>query len=577
MPSLPRPVPPANLAFQLLPRQGECVINASSPPLAVELHGITKRFPGVVANKDIAISVRKGTVHALIGENGAGKSTLMKILYGMQKPDEGTIAIDGEQVSFNNPGEAIARGIGMVHQHFMLADNLTVLENVVLGGEKLYGIGAKARKKIMEISDAYGLGARPDALIEDLGVADRQRVEILKVLYRGAKTLILDEPTAVLVPQEVDALFDNLRELKAEGLTVIFISHKLGEVLKVADDITVIRRGTTVGTADPKTATTKQLAELMVGTELPSPETRESTVTTTPMLKVESLTVADSGTVTTPETSAPALGDSDTDLREAPVAGRLLLDGIGFTIHKGEILGIAGVEGNGQTELIEALMGMISPDAGVITLDGADITKMPVRKRREGGIGYIPEDRHRHGLLLESPLWENRILGHVTERPNSKGGILDPKAARKDTERIVREYDVRTPGIDVTAASLSGGNQQKLIVGREMSHNPKFLIAAHPTRGVDVGAQAQIWDAIREARREGLAVLLISADLDELIGLSDTLRVIYRGRLVADADPATITPEELGTAMTGAASGHLEAQDDHSAGVDGDTTEDEAR
>ncbi|MEV7547070.1 ABC transporter ATP-binding protein [Streptomyces sp. NPDC089915] len=531
-------------------------MNASSPPLAVELHGITKRFPGVVANKDIAISVRKGTVHALIGENGAGKSTLMKILYGMQKPDEGTIAIDGEQVSFNNPGEAIARGIGMVHQHFMLADNLTVLENVVLGGEKLYGIGGKARKKIMEISDAYGLGVRPDALVEDLGVADRQRVEILKVLYRGAKTLILDEPTAVLVPQEVDALFDNLRELKAEGLTVIFISHKLGEVLKVADDITVIRRGTTVGTADPKTATTKQLAELMVGTELPSPETRESTVTTTPMLQVAGL----------------RLGATDPDgvVRE-------VLAGIDLTIHKGEVLGLAGVEGNGQTELIEALMGMVSPDGGTITLDGKDISALPTRKRREGGIGYIPEDRHRHGLLLDAPLWENRILGHVTEKPNSKGGILDPKAARKDTERIVREYDVRTPGIDVTAASLSGGNQQKLIVGREMSHDPKFLIAAHPTRGVDVGAQAQIWDAIREARREGLAVLLISADLDELIGLSDTLRVIYRGRLVADADPATITPEELGTAMTGAASGHLEAHDDHSAGVDGDTTEDEAR
>lgn len=555
-----RPIPAlssCHLAqIRLLPRQGECVINASSPPLAVELHGITKRFPGVVANKDIAISVRKGTVHALIGENGAGKSTLMKILYGMQKPDEGTIAIDGEQVSFNNPGEAIARGIGMVHQHFMLADNLTVLENVVLGGEKLYGIGGKARKKIMEISDAYGLGVRPDALVEDLGVADRQRVEILKVLYRGAKTLILDEPTAVLVPQEVDALFDNLRELKAEGLTVIFISHKLGEVLKVADDITVIRRGTTVGTADPKTATTKQLAELMVGTELPSPETRESTVTTTPMLQVAGL----------------RLGATDPDgvVRE-------VLAGIDLTIHKGEVLGLAGVEGNGQTELIEALMGMVSPDGGTITLDGKDISALPTRKRREGGIGYIPEDRHRHGLLLDAPLWENRILGHVTEKPNSKGGILDPKAARKDTERIVREYDVRTPGIDVTAASLSGGNQQKLIVGREMSHDPKFLIAAHPTRGVDVGAQAQIWDAIREARREGLAVLLISADLDELIGLSDTLRVIYRGRLVADADPATITPEELGTAMTGAASGHLEAHDDHSAGVDGDTTEDEAR
>lgn len=550
------PCPLPTWLFQLLPRQGECVINASSPPLAVELNGITKRFPGVVANKDIAISVRKGTVHALIGENGAGKSTLMKILYGMQKPDEGTIAVDGEQVSFSSPGDAIARGIGMVHQHFMLADNLTVLENVVLGGEKLYGIGAKARKKIAEISDAYGLGVRPDALVEDLGVADRQRVEILKVLYRGARTLILDEPTAVLVPQEVDALFDNLRELKAEGLTVIFISHKLGEVLKVADDITVIRRGTTVGTADPKTATTKQLAELMVGSELPTPETRESTVTDVEMLKVQDLRLAAT--------------DPDGVVRE-------VLAGIDFTIHKGEVLGIAGVEGNGQTELIEALMGMTLPDGGVITLDGKDISTTPTRGRREGGIGYIPEDRHRHALLLEAPLWENRILGHVTEAPNSKRGILDPKAARKDTERIVREYDVRTPGIEVTAASLSGGNQQKLIVGREMSHDPKFLIAAHPTRGVDVGAQAQIWDAIREARREGLAVLLISADLDELIGLSDTLRVIYRGRLVADADPATITPEELGTAMTGAARGHLEANDNPSAAADGDTTEDEAR
>ncbi|MGW6605443.1 ABC transporter ATP-binding protein [Streptomyces sp. NPDC055036] len=510
----------------------------SSPP-AVELRGITKRFPGVVANHDIDITIRKGTVHALVGENGAGKSTLMKILYGMQKPDEGTITVDGAEAAFTSPADAIARGIGMVHQHFMLADNFTVLENVVLGGESLYGIGAKARKKIKEISDAYGLGVRPDALVEDLGVADRQRVEILKVLYRGARILILDEPTAVLVPQEVEALFDNLRELKAEGLTVIFISHKLGEVLSVADDITVIRRGTTVGTADPAHTTTKQLAELMVGSELPSPETRESTVTDIPTLTVDGLRL----TAT----------DPDGAVRE-------VLDGITFTIHRGEVLGIAGVEGNGQTELIEALMGLRDPDGGVITLDSADISHAPTRKRREDGIGYIPEDRHRHGLLLEAPLWENRILGHVTERPNSRGGLLDPKAARADTTRIVREYDVRTPGIEVTAASLSGGNQQKLIVGREMSHHPKLLIAAHPTRGVDVGAQAQIWDQIRDARREGLAVLLVSADLDELIGLSDTLRVMYRGRLVADADPATITPEELGSAMTGAATGHLEAE-----------------
>ncbi|WP_328380375.1 MULTISPECIES: ABC transporter ATP-binding protein [unclassified Streptomyces] len=511
-------------------------MNASSPP-AVELRGITKRFPGVIANRDIDITVRKGTVHALCGENGAGKSTLMKILYGMQKPDEGTIAIDGDQAVFTSPADAIARGIGMVHQHFMLADNLTVLENVVLGGEKLYGIGTKARARVQEISNAYGLNVRPDALVENLGVADRQRVEILKVLYRGARTLILDEPTAVLVPQEVDALFDNLRELKSEGLTVIFISHKLGEVLSVADEITVIRRGTTVGTADPATTTSKQLAELMVGSELPSPETRESTVTDAPMLTLDGLKLT--------------AVDTDGVVRE-------VLSGISFTIHQGEVLGIAGVEGNGQAELVEAIMGMRDPDGGVITLDTTDISHAPTRKRRESGVGYIPEDRHRHGLLLEAPLWENRILGHVTERPNSRHGLIDAKAARADTERIIADYDVRTPGIDVTAASLSGGNQQKLIVGREMSHRPKLLIAAHPTRGVDVGAQAQIWDQIKEARREGLAVLLISADLDELIGLSDTLRVMYRGRLVADADPATITPEELGSAMTGAATGHLE-------------------
>ncbi|MFJ9759041.1 ABC transporter ATP-binding protein [Streptomyces sp. NPDC101149] len=545
---------------------------SSSPPLtapstiAVELAGITKRFPGVVANHDIHLTVRKGTVHALVGENGAGKSTLMKILYGMQKPDEGTITVAGEQVAFHSPADAIARGIGMVHQHFMLADNLTVLENVVLGSEKLYGIGATARKKIKEISDRYGLNVRPDVLIEDLGVADRQRVEILKVLFRGATTLILDEPTAVLVPQEVDALFANLRELKSEGLSVIFISHKLGEVLSVADEITVIRRGTTVGTAVPAETTPRQLAELMVGSELPTPETAESTVTDKPVLEVRNLTVSTSGMVSLGKSSASYLMD------EVPRGDvKRILDDITFTIHAGEVMGVAGVEGNGQSELIEALIGLKNADSGTIAFLGEEITSWATRKRREKGIGYIPEDRHRQGLLLEAPLWENRILGHVTERPNAKGFWIDPKGAQEDTRRIVKDYDVRTPGIDVTAASLSGGNQQKLIVGREMSHAPKFLIAAHPTRGVDVGAQAAIWDHIRAARREGLAVLLISADLDELIGLSDTLRVIYNGRLVADADPATITPEELGTAMTGAASGHLEHVEEAAA------PEDEAR
>ncbi|MEV0903769.1 ABC transporter ATP-binding protein [Streptomyces hokutonensis] len=534
--------------------------------MAVELVGITKRFPGVVANSDIRFSVRKGTVHALVGENGAGKSTLMKILYGMQKPDEGTIAVDGEQVTFSSPADAIARGIGMVHQHFMLADNLTVLENVVLGSEKLYGIGGGARKKIKEISDRYGLNVRPDVLVESLGVAERQRIEILKVLYRGARTLILDEPTAVLVPQEVDALFSNLRELKSEGLAVIFISHKLGEVLSVADEITVIRRGTTVGTAVPSATTPRQLAEMMVGSELPTPETAESTVTDTPVIEVKGLTVYAAGASLGPE-SEPVGGGLVGDAAVGGTAKRVL-DDVTFTIHAGEVMGIAGVEGNGQTELIDALIGLKNADSGTIAFLGDDITPWATRRRREHGIGYIPEDRHRHGLLLEAPLWENRILGHVTEKPNAKGVWLDIKGAQADTRRIVEEYDVRTPGIDVTAASLSGGNQQKLIVGREMSHTPKFLIAAHPTRGVDVGAQAAIWDHVRAARREGLAVLLISADLDELIGLSDTLRVIYDGRLVADADPATVTPEELGSAMTGAASGHLEHVEEEADGAE---------
>ena len=472
----------------------------------------------------------------------------MKILYGMQRPDEGTIAIDGERVSLRGPADAISRGIGMVHQHFMLADNLTVLENIVLGAERLHGIGARARRRVQEISETYGLGVRPDVLVEEIGVADRQRVEILKVLYRGARTLILDEPTAVLVPQEVEALFGNLRELTAEGLTVLFISHKLGEVLSVADDITVIRRGTTVATVEPSATTPRQLAELMVGSELPTPETRESTVTDEPVLSVSGLRL--------------------TGLDSSGVRRELLAD-IDFTIHRGEVLGIAGVEGNGQAELVEAIMGIRRPDAGRITLDGTDISQVSTRRRREGGIGYIPEDRHRHGLLLDAPLWENRMLGHVTQRPNSSHGLLTAREARADTRRIVAEYDVRTPGIEVTAGSLSGGNQQKLIFGREMSHRPKVLIAAHPTRGVDVGAQAQIWDQIRQARHEGLAVLLISADLDELIGLSDSLRVMYRGRLVADADPARITPEELGSAMTGAASGHLEHHEPDEAGERG--------
>ncbi len=499
----------------------------------MELRGITKRFPGVVANRDVDIRVARGTVHAIVGENGAGKSTLMNTLYGMHRPDEGTVSIDGTEVVMHSPADAINRGVGMVHQHFKLADNFTVLENVVLGAEPRKGLAldfATARARILEIGDKYGLDVDPDALVEELGVGDRQRVEIIKVLYRGARTLILDEPTAVLVPQEVDELFDALRELKAEGLSIIFISHKLDEVLAVADEITVIRRGTTVATVDPRAVTARQLAELMVGSELPSPETTESTVTTVPELRVESISLHGA-------------------------EGRTLLKDITFTIHRGEVLGVAGVEGNGQGELVETLLGIQHASAGRVLLGDTDITAWSTRRRREAGIGYIPEDRVRSGLLLEAPLWENRMLGHQTQAPNVRRGLVDRSGARADTERIVAEYDVRTPSIDVLASALSGGNQQKLIVGREMSGEPTVLVASHPTRGVDVGAQAAIWDLLRAARAKGLAVLLISADLDELIGLSDTLKVMLRGRFVADVDPLTVTPEGLGSAMTGASGG----------------------
>ncbi|MEU0093656.1 ABC transporter ATP-binding protein [Kribbella sp. NPDC006257] len=495
--------------------------------MAVRLRGIGKSFPGVVANHDVDIDVRSGTVHALVGENGAGKSTLMKILYGVQKPDEGSIEINGEQVVLHSPADAIKQGVGMVFQHFMLADNLTVVENVVLGAEKLYGIGDRARAKIQELSDAYGFGLSPDDLVENLGVGQRQRIEILKVLYRGAKIIILDEPTAVLVPQEVDALFGNLRELKAQGFTLLFISHKLDEVLAVADDITVMRRGTTVASVLPESVTSRQLAELMVGSELPSPSTEESTVTETVQLALEGVTLAGAGT-------------------------RALLDGVSLQIHRGEVLGIAGVEGNGQTELVELIMGMRPATSGRVLLGTEDITDWTTAARRRAGIGYVPEDRQRHGLLLDFPLWENRILGHQDRPPSVRGPWINKAGARKDSERIVTQYDVRTPSIDTTARALSGGNQQKFIVGREMSGEPVLLIASHPTRGVDVGAQAAIWDHIREARRRGLAVLLISADLDELIGLSDQIRVILRGRLVGEFDPDTVTPEQLGSAMTGA-------------------------
>jgi ABC-type uncharacterized transport system ATPase subunit len=497
---------------------------------AVELIGITKRFPGVVANRDVHLRVMPGEIHAVVGENGAGKSTLMKILYGMIRPDEGTIRVSGKEAHFRSPKDAIAGGIGMVHQHFMLADNLSVLENVVLGAEPTQGPlidFERAKERIKELAGTYGVRLDPEALVEDLPVGSRQRVEIIKVLYRGARILILDEPTAVLVPQEVEELFQSLRELEREGVTIIFISHKLDEVLAIADTITVIRAGRTVATVGPKEVTARRLAELMVGSELPRPETRESTVTDIVELSVENL----------------AIKTDD---------GRVLLDDVSFEIHRGEIVGVAGVEGNGQRELIEALIGVRAVRQGRISLGGRDITSWGAKERRETAVGYIPEDRQELGLLLPSPLWENAMLGHQTKPPFSHGLWIDRNGARKQAGVIVQEYRVAAPGVDVPAYALSGGNQQKFIVGREMTAEPTLLVAAQPTRGIDVGAQAAVWEQIRRARAAGLALLLISADLEELIGLSDTLYVIFRGRFVAQVDPATVSPEELGSYMTGA-------------------------
>ncbi len=501
-----------------------------STPLAVELVGIWKRFPGVIANRDINLSAAPGTIHAIVGENGSGKSTLMKTLYGMHRPDEGTISINGTIESFRSPTDAIAAGVGMVHQHFMLADNLSALENIILGAEPTRrGVidYAGARQRLGELQKAYGIDLDLDAIVENLGVGERQRVEILKVLYRGARILILDEPTAVLVPQEVDELFGNLKHLVAEGVTILFISHKLDEVLAISDEITVIRDGHTVATVLPADVDKRRLGELMVGSELPTPDTQESTVTDVVELEVVGLTAR----------------DDETD--------RVVVDDVSFTIHQGEILGIAGIEGNGQFELVEALLGLRPVSSGVVELSGNDLAHLGVRERRHAGIGYIPFDRHREGLMLAAPLWENMILGHDDTSRFSSGPWINARHAKDECDEAIERFDVSTPGCGVPAYALSGGNQQKLIAAREMTAGPSLLIAAHPTRGVDIGAQAAIWDELRRARASGLAVLLISADLDELIGLSDNLLVMFRGQISARLDPATATPEQLGLYMTG--------------------------
>jgi ABC-type uncharacterized transport system ATPase subunit len=498
----------------------------------LELNNITKRFGQVVANDKVNIVVRPGTIHAIVGENGAGKSTAMRIAYGFYKADEGEILVDGQVRDINTPHDAIALGIGMVHQHFMLVDTMTVAENIVLGAEPGSEIAldlAKASDEIRRLSEEFKLAVNPGALIEHLSVGQQQRVELMKALYRHARLLILDEPTAVLTPQEVEEFFSILRRMREQGKTVVIITHKLTEVLAISDEVTVMRDGQVVGRLQTKETSAAELARLMVGREV--------------LLRVE---------------KAPAkTGTTQLSVRNLSVAGK---DGskpikdVSFEVRKGEILGIAGVEGNGQTELIEALAGLIAPAqlSGEIRIEDRDITKEGARIRRELGIAHIPEDRHRRGLLLEFDLAENSILG-VHYRPpivSYAGTFLDSGAIRSRANEIIEGFDVRPANADLPARALSGGNQQKLIIGREFKVNPKLLLVSQPTRGVDIGAIEFIHRQLVGLRDSGCAVLLVSAELEEVTSLSDRLLIIHEGRIVGEVDPKVATIEEIGLLMT---------------------------
>ena len=498
--------------------------------LAIKLSNISKSFPGVKANDDISFDIKQGTIHAIVGENGAGKSTLMKILYGMQKQDSGSINIFSEQVKFLSPKDAISKGIGMVHQHFMLADNLSVFESIVLGIDKasLKKMNkSKYRKEIDAITEKYSMPLETASMIDELGVGEKQRVEIIKVLFRGAKILILDEPTAVLVPQEVKELFSNLKQLKDSGVTILFISHKLDEVLEIADEISVMRAGKYIDTVQANNVSKIELAEMMIGENLPSPPKRENKPREENALSVE-------------------------DITSTTVDGKKAFKNINFLIKQGEIVGIAGVEGNGQRELAESILGVFPIEKGKITLNDQEINLLNTRERREFGISFIPEDRQSQGLLMDVSLSENMILGRQsTSAYKSKYSNIIYSQANQDSQLVIENYDVRTPGNKTLALALSGGNQQKFVVGRELEDNPKLLIASQPTRGIDIGAQSLIWNKLRDARDSGLGVLLISADLDELIGLSDRIHVIYEGEFVKEINPQDATPELLGGYMTG--------------------------
>ncbi|GAP14031.1 nucleoside ABC transporter ATP-binding protein [Longilinea arvoryzae] len=496
----------------------------------LQLSGITKRFPGVLANDHIDLQLNEGEILALLGENGAGKTTLMNILYGLYQPDEGEISVRGKPVQVHSPTDAIKAGIGMVHQHFMLVPVFTVTENVMLGEEPVRPGGfldrPKAAKRIREISEAFQLDVNPDLYVQDLPVGVQQRVEIIKLLYREADILIFDEPTAVLTPQEADELFEIMRSLAKQGKSIIFITHKLREVLAIADRIMVIRRGAVVGETTPAEADQNKLAAMMVGRAVNLEVEREVGTPGEVVLNVENLVMRD-------------------EIKQIAV------NNVSFDIHAGEILGVAGVQGNGQTELVEAITGMKHLESGKITLLGHDISKASPRQITEYGSAHVPEDRQRDGLVLPFPIYENLVLCTYFKEPFSRGIILNEEKIVESAERLVKEFDIRTPSIDTTVGSLSGGNQQKVIIARELSRPIQFLIASQPTRGLDVGSIEFIHKRIMDKRTEGCAVLLVSPELDEVMELSDRIAVMYRGNIVTILPADQVTKEQVGLLMAG--------------------------
>ncbi len=497
--------------------------------LALEVRNITKRFPGVLANDHVNFTLRKGEIHTLLGENGAGKSTLMNIIYGLYSPDEGEFFIDGQPVEIKNPHDAIQRGIGMVHQHFMLVPVFTVAENIILGSEVTRGTSLdmrKAREEILALSQEYGLEVDPDAVVEDLPVGVQQRVEIVKALYRRAKILVLDEPTAVLTPQEAEDLFRIMRHLTQRGVSIIFISHKLKEVLEISDRITVMRRGQVVGTTTPAETDESGLAAMMVGRQV--------------VLRVDK------------EPAQP--GESVLSVRGLRVLDERKLDavrGVSFEVRSGEILGIAGVQGNGQTELAEALTGLRKIEDGEVLLDGQAVPQQNPRFLFERGMGHIPEDRQKHGLVLPYSIADNMALVAYYKPPFASGIQRNERAIVENAVHLIEQYDVRTPGELVPAGNLSGGNQQKVIVARELSRQPRFLLANQPTRGLDVGSIEYIHKQIVAARDSGAGVLLISAELDEIMSLADRIAVMFHGEIVATVEAGQVTKEQLGLLMAG--------------------------